>query len=71
MAKQQYFGNNIEPKCEYCMFGALDKTGLNILCTKVGVVPRDYATCRKYVYDPLKRVPEKQKNFVVTGEDNI
>lgn len=71
MAKKQYFGNTIEPKCEYCMFGSLDKTGKNILCTKVGVVTRDYPACKKYVYNPLKRVPEKQKKWVITGEDNI
>lgn len=31
----------------------------NVLCSKFGVVNRDYS-CKKFHYDPLKRIPHKR-----------
>lgn len=53
------FRKKIPLSCEYCSFG----TKLNddtILCIKRGVVAQR-KKCRKFLYDPCKRIPPKQK----------
>ena len=53
------FRKKIERSCTYCVHGAkLDEE--KILCVKNGIVPVDNA-CRKFKYDPCKRVPAKAK----------
>lgn len=55
--KRKVLGN-ITPKCEYCKFG--NASGDNtILCIKKGILDKD-SSCKKFSYDPLKRVPEKK-----------
>lgn len=52
------FRKKIHKSCEYCTYG----TRLNdeqILCIKKGVVI--CGKCRKFVYDPTKRIPVKPK----------
>ena len=48
-----------EPRCEYCMQGRLSADGESVLCPKKGVMDKDFS-CKKFKYDPLKRVPEKK-----------
>lgn len=55
--RQKVFGN-VEPKCEYCAVGTITPTGKNVLCPKKGVLAPDFS-CKKFKYDPLKRVPKK------------
>lgn len=53
------FRKKIERSCLYCAYG----TKLNeetVLCTKRGVVSPDIK-CRKFQYEPYKRVPPKPK----------
>lgn len=53
------FRKKIEKSCSYCAHG----TKLNdeqILCMKRGVVSPD-RKCRKFEYEPLKRIPLKPK----------
>ena len=53
------FRKKIARSCSYCSLG----TKLNdtqILCAKKGVVSVD-SNCRKFRYDPCKRVPLKAK----------
>lgn len=51
------FQKNIEPRCAYCKKGiSLDDE--QILCSRKGVVNPGGA-CRRFRYDPLKRVPKK------------
>ena len=57
--KIQLFGNNIDPACSYCRFGKKNQDGSKILCEKVGVVAPSFF-CRKFRYDPVKRVPARQ-----------
>lgn len=46
----------IEKSCSYCAHAL--KIGENVMgCKKKGPVPADGA-CRRFRYDPLKRVPE-------------
>ena len=51
------FEKDIEPRCAYCKRGSpLDED--NIMCIKKGIVSPAGA-CRRFRYDPLKRVPPK------------
>ena len=53
------FRKRIQKSCSYCALGT--KLGdSQILCAKRGVVADSYA-CRKFTYDPCKRVPSKPK----------
>lgn len=53
------FRKKIERACEYCQHGAkLDED--SVLCIKRGVVSAT-GKCRKFLYDPCKRVPPKPK----------
>lgn len=51
------FGKNIEPRCVYCVHKSEldDNTGL---CDIRGPVNLNFH-CRKFRYDPLKRIPPK------------
>lgn len=53
------FRKRIEKSCTYCRFGTMLEENL-ALCTKRGVVSAE-RKCRKFRYDPLKRVPSKPK----------
>ena len=53
------FRKKIKRSCIYCIHGT--KIGdEQILCTKQGAVSIYYA-CRKFKYDPCKRIPVKPK----------
>lgn len=53
------FRKKIERSCTYCQYGTvLDEE--QVLCTKKGIVNPENG-CRKFTYDPLKRVPLKTK----------
>lgn len=56
---RKLYGNTVEPRCEYCELGQRSADGRQVFCKRKGVVlPGE--KCRKYVYDPLKRVPFRQ-----------
>ena len=57
--RRKLYGNTVEPSCEHCAHGRLSSDGKVILCDKKGVMPL-YHHCRKYQYDPLKRIPYRQ-----------
>ena len=53
------FRKKIQKSCTYCQYG----TKLNdeqVLCIKKGVVALE-GKCRKFAYDPCKRIPVKAK----------
>ena len=53
------FRKKLPKSCEYCSWGTkLDDH--QILCVKRGVVA-DSFSCRKFSYDPCKRIPCKPK----------
>ena len=66
MAKKKYFGNNIPPRCEYCMYGTRAKDGGKVLCEKRGLVDGT-SSCSKY--SPLKRIPVKQLHIPGNFDD--
>ncbi len=55
------FRKKIARACGYCQYA----TKLNdeqILCVKKGVRPA-YSSCRKFQYDPCKRIPARAKQI--------
>ena len=55
------FRKNHPKSCEYCANGVkLD--GENVLCAKRGITSVR-TKCRKFIYDPCKRVPIKAKGL--------
>ena len=53
------FWKNIDRYCAYCQFaGRIDEA--HMICQHCGVVPCEHH-CRRFRYDPLKRVPGRAK----------
>ncbi len=53
------FRKKMERSCTYCQYGTqIDEE--QVLCTKKGVVSVD-GKCRKFEYDPCKRIPPRPK----------
>lgn len=53
------FRKKIDRNCAYCQFaGKVDDE--TMICQKYGFVPAAHH-CRKFRYDPLKRVPARPK----------
>lgn len=55
------FRKKINRSCSYCQRGTA-MGDEQVLCTKYGVVSV-YYSCRKFRYDPFKRIPHKMKAF--------
>ena len=53
------FRKKIERSCAYCWYGAALEEG-QILCAKKGTRTVE-DKCRKFKYDPCKRIPPKAK----------
>lgn len=53
------FSKDVAPSCKYCAVGRLTADGEGVLCEKRGVMLPD-SSCRKFRYDPLKRIPLRQ-----------
>lgn len=56
--KKKLFGDSVPPACEYCIQGHPAADRKMILCRRCGVVS-PYYHCKKYEYDPLKRIPRR------------
>ena len=62
------FRKKIERSCAYCLYSTkLDED--TILCAKKGIRSAEMP-CRKFKYDPCKRIPTKAKalNFALYNE---
>lgn len=62
------FRKKMEKSCTYCRFGTMLEDGL-VLCTKRGVADAG-RKCRKFSYDPTKRIPSKPKALDFNKYDN-
>ena len=62
------FRQKIERSCAYCANGARLGGG-QILCAKKGLKTVD-DQCRKFKYDPCKRIPPKPKAVDFSKYDN-
>lgn len=59
----------VEPRCAYCKHGTPAPDNEHVLCVKKGVLDKNFS-CKKFSYDPLKRVPEKLPELgTYTAED--
>jgi len=61
------FRKDMEPCCAYCKHGTqinLDK----VACVKRGVVSL-HGACRKFTYDPIKRIPERPRKFQTASDE--
>jgi hypothetical protein len=52
------------------MFGNRSKEGNKVLCEKQGLVDADFS-CKKWIYDPIKRIPKKQLTIHEEEDDFI
>ena len=59
------FKKDKEPRCAYCEYGKPLVSG-EILCPKKGIMKPE-ESCRRFVYDPFKRVPEKTPELALAG----
>lgn len=63
------FRKKMEPSCSYCVHAAkIDEE--SCLCAQKGLVDSGDA-CRKFRYDPLKRVPKRQKPTDFSEYDTV
>ena len=53
------FRKKIQKSCEYCTHGTILEND-QVLCSKHGLID-NAANCRKFRYDPFKRIPCKPK----------
>lgn len=53
------FRKKIARSCQYCS-NATQLNDTEVLCTKRGIVSIE-KNCRKFSYDPCKRIPKKAK----------
>ncbi|MBQ8509152.1 MAG: hypothetical protein IJ493_04510 [Clostridia bacterium] len=56
--------NECEKICAFCRFASEIAGAEEMLCERRGVVGREYR-CRRFVYDPLKRVPRRPPALIV------
>ncbi len=69
MGKKKLFGNNIKPSCKYCEM-ATQSEGDKIVCSKFGDV-KAYDSCKKFIYNPLKRIPKKELQLANSAVNEI
>ena len=69
MAKS-LFSNNEPHCCNCCRNGRVSNAGDKILCPHKGVVEADFC-CKKYRYDPLKRVPPRPPTLPVFDSEDF
>lgn len=60
MAKKKLFGNKPESSCATCSLGKTSAEGDAVMCKHAGVVSPDHS-CRRFRYDPLKRIPRRSR----------
>ena len=62
------FRKKMERSCQHCRYGTKMDDDM-ILCAKKGILPH-CDDCRKFRYDPFKRVPPKPKALDFSKYDN-
>ncbi len=53
------FKGKTEPQCAYCEYSEYSDGQDVAVCRKIGGIMQLHSKCKKYKYDPLKRVPKK------------
>lgn len=70
MAKKKLFGNKPQPCCGTCALGKLSAEGDVVMCKHAGVVSTEHS-CRRFRYDPLKRVPRRERRPEIFDEQTF
>jgi hypothetical protein len=74
MPKKRKYDNCIKPEmpevCAYCEKSTPLMGGEKMLCSKNGVVSPSYR-CRRFCYDPLKRVPTAPPKIELLDSEDI
>lgn len=68
--KRKLYGNRVSPACAVCGNGRRAGDGEVILCPRKGITDPAYH-CRKFVYDPLRRVPFSQPDLAAFSEEDF
>ena len=68
--RKKLYGNAVTPACGICAHGRRSSDGQVILCLHRGVV-EPTARCRKFTYDPLRRVPYTQPSLGAYSEEEF
>lgn len=68
--KKKLFGQQVEPACLYCEKGRPAPDNVMVLCRKYGPVAPTYQ-CKKFIYDPLKRIPRRQPKLPEYDEEDF
>ena len=68
--RKKLYGNTVQPSCEHCAHGRKSFDGKAVLCDRKGVMPL-YHHCRKFRYDPLKRIPFRQPRLGSYTEEDF
>jgi len=63
------FRKKLIRSCSYCQNGTAMDTD-QIICSKRGIVSAFYS-CRKFRYDPCKRIPPKMKSLDTSKYDDV
>ena len=68
--KRKLYGNTVSAACHLCSHGRMSADGEVVLCLLKGVTdPGD--CCRKFDYDPLRRVPFRQPALQTFTEEDF
>lgn len=67
---KKLLNENITPSCSYCVHGNNFIKQKTILCVKFGVVNSNNS-CKKFKYDPLKRIPKARKKLLEFSKNDF
>lgn len=62
--------DNLPKECKYCENATVISDDDYILCSRHGIVSKQYH-CKKYAYDPLKRVPKQMPPMPRLSEEDL
>ena len=57
-------------RCEICLKGIQDRDNRVVYCEKKGVMDL-YDSCRSFEYNPLSRIPNKQKDLPTYSDEDF
>lgn len=67
-ATEMLFRKHMDPRCVYCKYAASAEEGM-VICRKKGIRPEG-GKCRRFRYDPLRRVPPRPLNVDFSRYDS-
>ncbi|MCL2014312.1 MAG: hypothetical protein FWG69_04915 [Oscillospiraceae bacterium] len=68
--KYRFFGKDVEPACGVCELSIKTDSGTAIFCKRHGLVS-ETASCKKFKYDPVKRIPVPSMPLPIYDEEDF